>query len=239
MARQLVFLRMIALVATFGQTDVSKCGDPFNTDGKCLNDSTALLQVASMPEGSPSEEKVKPWETFAKASNDSSGPFCPGGPKPGQLIYDVKQETKKDEFITSMNDWNSSRDLARLWRVHNVTISPTLSVQIFSAVPVFGKDETYIALLLEPSNLEEKWAQYFHNFVMVCAGPDGSHKTQVKTRGNTWVCPWPREELDRKQVKVLLEDENGAHHGMVVAEHDPTLLGHLIGNMFSFFVFNI
>ena len=56
MARQLVFLRMIAVVATFGQTDVSKCGDPFNTDGKCLNDSTALLQVASMPEGSPLEE---------------------------------------------------------------------------------------------------------------------------------------------------------------------------------------
>eukprot|EP00435_Cladocopium_sp_Y103_P006885 s4359_g2.t1 len=141
--------------------------------------------------------------------------------------------------MTSMNDWHSSRDLARVWGVQNVAISPKWTVQIFSAVPVFGKDETYIALLLEhygdvPFHEPEGWAQDLATFVMFCAGPDGSHKTQVIARGHSWLCPWPREEWESKQFKVLLEDQHGTNLGMVLAEHDPKLLGHLVGNIGCF-----
>ena len=50
-------------------------------------------------------------------------------------------------MITSMSDWYSSRDLARVGKLQNITISSG-TVQIFSAVPVFG-EESYIALLVE------------------------------------------------------------------------------------------
>ena len=114
----------------------------------------------------------------------------------------------------------------------------TLTLQIFSAVPVFGEDETYIALLVERNGdawgdrKHPPWTRNLDTFVMFCAGPDGSHKTQVKTRGNSWVCPWPREEWESKHFKVFLEDKNGTNLGMVLAEHDPKLLGHLVGNVF-------
>eukprot|EP00435_Cladocopium_sp_Y103_P075877 s462_g68.t1 len=137
-----------------------------------------------------------------KCQNDSAALFQVASPK-----------YQKHEVMTSMNDWNSSRDLARVWGVQPVTISPNWTLQIFSAVPVFGKDESYIALLVEHNGDavtqgREGWAHEFDTFVMFCAGPDGSHKTQVISRGQTWVCPWPREERESKQFKeATLEQE--------------------------------
>ena len=51
--------------------------------------------------------------------------------------------------MASMDDWHSSRDLACVWGVQNVSISRKLTAQIYSAAPVFGEDETYIALVVE------------------------------------------------------------------------------------------
>eukprot|EP00435_Cladocopium_sp_Y103_P063907 s975_g25.t1 len=227
MVRQLLLLTT-AVVAILGQTDVSTCVALFSTDGLCQNDSTALLQVAFEP-ALPFAHRVGPEETRAKTSNDDSGGlFGPVGSKHPSVMG-----------MTSMNDWRSSRDLARVWGRHDVTISPNRTVQIFSAVPVFGKDETYIALLVENNGDawnrdRQPWAQDFDTFVMFCAGPDGSHKTQARARANSWVCPWPREEWEKTQFKVLLEDKNGTNLGVVLAEHDPKLLGHLVGNMVLF-----
>ena len=144
--------------------------------------------------------------------------------------------------MTSMNDWHSSRDLARVWGLQTVNISAKWFVRIFSAVPVFGEDETYIALLVEHNGdawsdrAPFAWTQDFDAFVMFCAGPDGSHKTQVIARKTAWVCPWPREERESKQFKVFLEDQNGTNIGMVLAEHNPELLGHLVGNIWVFVI---
>eukprot|EP00435_Cladocopium_sp_Y103_P073532 s19_g44.t1 len=228
MGWQLMLLTTV-VVAILGHTDGSTCGA--STDGKCQNDSAALLQVAFGPESFPFAHKVGPEETRAKTPNDDSGgPFGPAGPK-----------HQKAE-LTSMNDWHSSRDLARVWGVQNVKISPRFKVQIFSAVPVFGKDETYIVLLVEHNGdawtdvpYRKLWTRHFNNFVMFCAGPDGSHKTQVIARGLSWVCPWPREEWENKQFEVLLEDKDGTNLGMVRAEQDPKLLGHLAGSEFRSF----
>eukprot|EP00435_Cladocopium_sp_Y103_P052741 s2077_g16.t1 len=205
MVRQLVFLTT-AVLAILGQPDVSTCGTLFSTDSKCQNDSAALLQVGA-------------------SNGDSDEPVGPAGPK--QQLIEMKAAV-----ITSMNDWHSSRDLARISRVQNVTIAKNCIVQIFSAVPVFGKDETYVALVVEKNgdaywDHPKRWMQPFDAFVMFCAGPDGSHKTQVIARGHSWVCPWPREEWQTKRFNVVLEDKHGTNLGTVVAEHDPKLLGHL------------
>eukprot|EP00435_Cladocopium_sp_Y103_P020737 s2934_g5.t1 len=226
MVQQLLLLTT-ALVAALGQTDVSTCGALFSTECAFQNDSAALLQVAFGPEAFPFKKKVSPEETRAKTSNDDSGgPF-------GPVWF------KHQLLMGTMNDWTSSRDLARVLGVQNVAISPNLTLQIFSAVPVLGKDETYIVFLVEHDGDawtlgQEGWANNFETFVMFCAGPDGSHKARVVARGNSWVCPWPREELKSKQLKVLLEDANGTNLGVVLAEHDPKLLGHLVGDLFGF-----
>ena len=90
MVRQLLLLTT-AVVAILGQTDVSTCGDSFSTDGKCKNDSTALLQVASVPKTFPFKV-VRLEETRAKTSNDDSGgPFRRAGPKHQQLTDDIKR----------------------------------------------------------------------------------------------------------------------------------------------------
>jgi hypothetical protein len=116
--------------------------------------------------------------------------------------------------MASMDDWHSSRDLACVWGVQNVSITRKLTAQIYSAVPVFGEDETYIALVVEHNCDAQSggyrangWAQNFDILVMLFAGPDGSHKTQVIARGQSWVYPWPRDERESKQFEVLLEDK--------------------------------
>ena len=222
---QRLLLLTTAVVATLGHTEVSTCGASFSTDSTCQNDTTALLQVAA--------ESETLQKMVMKSSDDSLGPVGSNGPKYQQLI------DMKDAMITSMNDWRSSRDLARVSRVQNVTISPKCTLQIFSAVQVFGKDEIYIALLVEKNgdaywDHPKRWMSAFDSFVIFCAGPNGSHKTQMIARGHAWVCPWPRDEWQTAHIKVFLEDQNGANLGMVVAEHDPKLLGHLVGNVFVF-----
>ena len=120
----------------------------------------------------------------------------------------------------SMRDWNSSRDLATVDPAQNATISD-MQITIFSAVPVFGPDEQYIALLTEKDgdiwqdphswqhteddrdwwkhgNLDGHW--YF------CSGPNRSHLTQIVFRGSVLMCPWPPEESDQKMFEVFLED---------------------------------
>eukprot|EP00435_Cladocopium_sp_Y103_P016413 s4560_g4.t1 len=173
MVRQLLLLTA-AVAASLDQADVSTCGALFSIDGKCQNDSAALLQVAFAPETYPFGKAVR------ASNDDSDGPVGPAGSKQDLIAT-------KNAVITSMSDWHSSRDLACVDRVQHVTISPRFTMQIFSAVPVFGKNETYIALLADHSGDAwwpevPLWAQAFDAFVMFCAGPDGSHKTQVIAR---------------------------------------------------------
>eukprot|EP00435_Cladocopium_sp_Y103_P039709 s1870_g10.t1 len=201
--RLLVLLLLTPAVAA---TDVSR--------DRCQNDSAELLQVAFLPETFSFKEAVRSEETLAA----SDGPIGPFGPKHPNL---------KGVMLTSI-EWYSSRDLARVGKLQNITISSG-TVQIFSAVPVFG-EESYIALLVEQEGDAWKgksrdWWPQLDAFVMFCAGPDGSHKTQVEPRGHSWVCPWPREEWRSKQFQVFLEDKDGQKLGTVVAEHEPELLG--------------
>ena len=53
----------------------------------------------------------------------------------------------------------------------------------------------------------------------------------MEPRGHSWMCPWPREEWRTKRFHVVLEDKDGKKLGTVVAEHEPELLGHLVGNI--------
>lgn len=181
----------------------------------CQNDSAELLQVAFLPETFPFKE-ARSEETRA-----SHGALDPIG------AFEHQNLMKKDVMMTSMSDWYSSRDLARIGKLQNITISSG-TVQIFSAVPVFG-EESYIALLVEQEGdawrgKPRDWWPALDAFVMFCSGPGHRHRAQVEPRGHSWMCPWPRDWRS-KRFHVVLEDNDGKKLGSVVAEHEPELLG--------------
>ena len=60
------------------------------------------------------------------------------------------------------------------------------------------------------------WVQDFGAFAMFCAE-------------NSCVFPWPREEWQIKKFQVFLENKDGKKLGVVVAAHDPDLLGETNG----------
>ena len=136
-------------------------------------------------------------------------------------------------------DWRSGRDLA------NVTNFPLmlwgkvgkkwLGLSFFSAVPVFGPDGNYIALLHEFTKDEP--VQYFletGKLALFCSGPKGSHRTKVRIVGNettasykmhlVFVCDWPQEDQHLERFEVSLDDGHGNYIGTVVAEQKNGLL---------------
>ena len=136
-------------------------------------------------------------------------------------------------------DWRTSRDLA------NVTESPPIVwgkvdetevvLSFFSAVPVFGPDGNYIALL---HRFEDNTPmQYFiqtGKLVLFCSGPERNHQTEVRIIGNetdaaykmhlVFVCDWPEDDKHLERFEVLLEDGDGKYLGTVVAEQKNGLL---------------
>ena len=122
--------------------------------------------------------------------------------------------------FASMRGWNSSRDLAFVDPAQTVTISE-MQITIFSAVPVFGPDDNYIALLTEKdgdiwqdpiswqhSKDDRDWWKHgnLDRNLYFCTGPNRSHLTQIVFRGSLLMCPWPPEESDHKMFEIFLED---------------------------------
>ena len=117
--------------------------------------------------------------------------------------------------LSSLNDWASSRDLAKIPQLHSLDIADQ-KISIFSAVPVFGT-ESYIALLTEKdgdiwqiTNPESHWgkplADLQKSHQLFCTGPDRSHVSEVQLHGSVLVCPWPAEERQQKSFEVFLEE---------------------------------
>ena len=130
------------------------------------------------------------------------------------------------------NDWVSSRLLATIPQVHLVRTS-SVQFTIFSAVPVFGPEDSYIALLTERKNDiwmkkgDVRWPRRLGR-QMFCSGPDRSHLSPAKYRGSVVICDWPREEQNQTSFQISLEDSNGTILANIVASHDPALLQQLV-----------
>ena len=119
-------------------------------------------------------------------------------------------------------DWTTDRDLA------NVTEFPPIAwgtvdeneitLSFYSAVPVFGPDGNYIALLHKFENITP--LQHFvesGKLTLFCSGPEGDHRTEVRILGNetdarfknnlVFVCDWP--EKDKHLERLVVEQKNG------------------------------
>ena len=158
--------------------------------------------------------------------------------------------------LAAANDWQSPRLVGVIAQLHHVA-TDTVEFTIFSAVPVFGSDRSYIALLTERHNVtwcntrgrltecylskndiyirkpDVTWPQKLARG-MSCSGPNRSHLIEAKFKGSVVICDWPHEEQDKKNFKVSLEDANGTILANIVASHDPTLLQQLAKVWFWF-----
>ena len=115
---------------------------------------------------------------------------------------------------TSMDKWQSPRDLARNLQAVMMWMRPDLQLNFFSAVPVFtDEQQSYIALLGEKNediwlNAHEKWWDVLSKDDFFCMGPDRSHISKMEWRGSVLTCPWPNDEKS-ESFNVSVEETGG------------------------------
>eukprot|EP00438_Fugacium_kawagutii_P019344 Skav204101 [mRNA] locus=scaffold1472:121695:123185:+ [translate_table: standard] len=109
-----------------------------------------------------------------------------------------------------------------------IVVSENLQFSIVSAVPVFGKRGSYIALLTEGNRSDQLWQGFqkkswedLSRTVFFCSGPNRSHRSRVRAHGSVLMCPWPLEERYRESFDVHLESEKAVPVGRYRAVHDP------------------
>lgn len=116
--------------------------------------------------------------------------------------------------------WRSPRDLALLPAPTELRLANGETMRIFSAVPSFGEDGNFIALLLTKST--KRWVS--ENLPLFCSGPNGAHRRPVRGYRRVLLCDWPAEEADRESFEVFLEDQDGKHLLRVLARRKVGLL---------------
>eukprot|EP00438_Fugacium_kawagutii_P010049 Skav204544 [mRNA] locus=scaffold3346:64210:66187:- [translate_table: standard] len=114
----------------------------------------------------------------------------------------------------STSTWSSPRDVAILRDPQQVTWSDGQHVKFFSAVPSFGDDGNFIALLMT----EDSGIALPHERPMFCSGANRSHLTQLRVKRRNLLCDWPAEEANQDSFEVFLEDDQGNSLGKVIAE---------------------
>eukprot|EP00435_Cladocopium_sp_Y103_P015286 s467_g3.t1 len=137
-------------------------------------------------------------------------------------------------------DWPSSRDLAKLPAIKKLFWTPeeghTYELLFFSAIPSFGDDGNYIALLhdLWTDSNPDDFLLALKKFPMYCSDAERKHKSQLTVYGwdhgekgtqvtVNFLCPWPESDKDREKFEIFLEDASGKAIGSLVAEHKPQL----------------
>eukprot|EP00435_Cladocopium_sp_Y103_P029231 s2953_g7.t1 len=135
-------------------------------------------------------------------------------------------------------DWKTTRDIANVSGFETITWgrigNQDMLLKFFSAIPVFGQDGNYIALLHDMGDgLQLKYLET-GELSLFCSGPDRSHRTKVRGLGNenhalykkhfVFLCDWPEEEKHLERFEVFFEDGHGKHLGIVVAEQKNGLL---------------
>mmetsp|Transcript_14752 Transcript_14752/g.32558 ORF Transcript_14752/g.32558 Transcript_14752/m.32558 type:complete len:563 (-) Transcript_14752:121-1809(-) len=153
------------------------------------------------------------------------------------------QEARPRELLMPARiarDWASQRDLAKLGPVKKFFWTPeenhTYEFLFFSAIPTFGDDGNYIALLhdLWADSNPDDFLLALKKFPLYCSGADRKHKSPVTAYG--WdhgekgtqvsvnlLCQWPESDKDLEKFEVFLEDAKGKAIGSMVADHKPTL----------------
>ena len=136
-------------------------------------------------------------------------------------------------------DWKTMRDLANISWFPQITWGTVdereITLSFYSAVPVFGPDGNYIALLHKFENITP--LQHFvesGKLALFCSGPEWDHRTEVRILGNetdarfknnlVFICDWPEEDKHLERFEVSFEDGEGNYLGTVVVEQKDGLL---------------
>eukprot|EP00435_Cladocopium_sp_Y103_P014819 s918_g3.t1 len=135
-------------------------------------------------------------------------------------------------------DWKTHRDVANVSDFERITWGSVenqdVLLNFFSAIPVFGQDGNYIALLHGMGDGSQLRYLETGELSLFCSGPGGSHRTKIRGLGNetnagykkhcVFLCDWPEEEKHLERFEVFLEDGHGTHLGIVVAQQKNGLL---------------
>eukprot|EP00435_Cladocopium_sp_Y103_P040703 s546_g11.t1 len=135
---------------------------------------------------------------------------------PDQQLSDVKLASGD----SNASGWRSGRDLAVLPAPFELRFADGETMRIFSAVPSFGEDGNFIALLLTKNT--KRWVSDDHP--LFCSGANGAHRRKVRGYRRVLLCDWPAEEADRESFDVFLEDLEGNHLLRVLARRKAGLL---------------
>ena len=133
-----------------------------------------------------------------------------------------------------LDQWD--RDLANLTTWPPMTLGTvegrSVTLAFWSAVPSFGSDGNYIALLHPYDN--GKLREDSKQLTLFCSGPHRSHLSEVRAVGGetnvaykkhlVFFCDWPAEDAHLESFDVFLEDQWGKQLGIVVAKRKPGLL---------------
>ena len=113
-------------------------------------------------------------------------------------ITPVPMESRK---LLSMKEWKKSRDLARVEPVQHISLADLtrtkpepMQISIFSAVPLFGADRSYISLQQMNSGGRTPMI-WSHTAAPFCSGP--ASFSQCYVPGSTYFCiedPAPQHE---------------------------------------------
>eukprot|EP00747_Dinoflagellata_sp_TGD_P181420 gnl/TRDRNA2_/TRDRNA2_35246_c0_seq2.p1 gnl/TRDRNA2_/TRDRNA2_35246_c0~~gnl/TRDRNA2_/TRDRNA2_35246_c0_seq2.p1 ORF type:complete len:503 (-),score=47.50 gnl/TRDRNA2_/TRDRNA2_35246_c0_seq2:234-1742(-) len=129
----------------------------------------------------------------------------------------------------------ATRQLARITQIPPIDLNGT-ALRFSSAVPVFGSDESYLALLHEWN--DNLWQNLSNLEPISCATPDGEHQAEVELWGGetnepskgfmALHCKWPSTQKWNRCHQVVLQvglAEEGTQYTSDVIEvcHDPAL----------------
>jgi len=147
------------------------------------------------------------------------------------LLQVTKVDTMAGSRVTPKT-WKSPRDLAYVPPPQTVKLSSFLNISIYSAVPSFGRDGNFIALLQdgdEGSHTRNLRRHLSENSLFCSDDSDdnGTFRSQVQMHGMgkpILVCEWPEKDAQLETYQVRLENSKGEKLGTIVAQHKPQLL---------------
>mmetsp|Transcript_24663 Transcript_24663/g.55579 ORF Transcript_24663/g.55579 Transcript_24663/m.55579 type:complete len:524 (+) Transcript_24663:54-1625(+) len=135
------------------------------------------------------------------------------------------QHTSAKDGRFRPREWKSDRDLANVTKIdpiHWGTVAGQDVILTFrNAIPVFGVDGNYIALVHQLKREPLQWYIQSKTLPLFCSGPGGSHRSEVRVVGNesdgvvgkrgryakdlVFLCDWPAEESYKDTFKVHLD----------------------------------
>lgn len=203
------------------EDDLMKCGR-FGFWGHINIIHHPLLTVNIMDGGHPS------WTYTPPPTNKCIGAEVTCDINPGRMPLRLSGRTP--------GSWTSDRDLANLTTWPPMTLGTvegrSVTLAFWSAVPSFGSDGNYIALL-HPYDNGKLWEDS-KQLTLFCSGPNRSHLSEVRAVGGetnvaykkhlVFFCDWPAEDAHLESFDVFLEDQWGKQLGIVVAKRKPGLL---------------